>query len=139
MSYVITGASRGIGLELVKQLLASSETSKVFALSRGSPPSALQALLDKHSDRVVHITCAVDDDKSVQQAAKDVEAGLNGSGLDILINNAGVMGTVFDGPESLPSAELSSVLETNVVGVHRMVVAFLPLLEKGSQKKVISM
>ncbi|TKA81379.1 hypothetical protein B0A55_02058 [Friedmanniomyces simplex] len=141
MSYVVTGASRGIGLELIKQLLdlPASQVTKVFALTRSTPPAALQTLLDKHADRAEHITASVNDTQSVQQAAQAVEAKLEGKGLDVLINNAGIFGAVStNGATSIPPEELARVLDVNVVGPHRMMSAFLPLLEAGKQKKVIN-
>ncbi|KAK3651280.1 hypothetical protein LTR56_005737 [Elasticomyces elasticus] len=142
MSYLITGASRGIGLELVKQLLALPEpqVTKVIALSRGAPPAALQELLDNHTARSTHVTASVDDTESVKQAAKAAEAELGDQGLDVLINNAGVFGEVFaEGARFIAPEEMLRVLDVNVVGPHRMTAAFLPLLEKGKQKKVINM
>ncbi|KAK5716806.1 hypothetical protein LTR17_016331 [Elasticomyces elasticus] len=142
MSYLVTGASRGIGLELVKQLLAlpGSQVTKVIALSRGAPPAALQELLDKHAERATHVTASVDDTQSVKQAAQAVEAQLGDQGLDVLINNAGIFGEVFaEGAKFIPPEEMLRVLDVNVVGPHRVTAAFLPLLEKGKQKKVINM
>ncbi|KAK5715065.1 hypothetical protein LTR15_010481 [Elasticomyces elasticus] len=142
MSYLVTGASRGIGLELVKQLLAlpKSQVTKVIALSRGAPPAALQELLDKHTSRSIHITASVDNTESVKQAAQAIEIQLGDAGLDVLINNAGVLGEVSaEGARFIPPEEMLRVLDVNVVGAHRVTAAFLPLLEKGKQKKVINM
>lgn len=97
-------------------------------------------MLDNHSDRVIHITAAVDGTNSVQQAAKAVEKKLDGQLLDCLFNNAGIHGEVFaNGAKTLPPEEMLRVLDFNVVGPHRVTAAFLPLLEKGKQKKVINM
>jgi len=91
-SYVISGTSRGIGLELTKQLLAlpSSQISTIVALSRSSPSDGLQTLLNTHTDRLHHVIAAVDDNASVQKAATDVEKILGNKGLDVLVNNAGI-------------------------------------------------
>lgn len=91
-AYLITGASRGIGLELACQLasLPASKVSKVFATARGDAP-ALNDLVQKSSGRVVIVKLDAANEASVKQAAVDVEANLAGKGLDVLINNAGVM------------------------------------------------
>lgn len=88
-TFLITGASRGVGLELTRQLLSlpASQVGRVFAATRSEPPTALRELL-KTSDRAVHVFASVDDTESVQKAAKDVGAELGGSGLDVLVNNA---------------------------------------------------
>lgn len=91
-SYLITGASRGIGLELTRQLssLPSSTVSKVFATARGDAP-ALKELTQKSSGKVVIVKLDTTSLESAKQAAAEVESHLEGKGLDVLINNAGVM------------------------------------------------
>jgi NAD(P)-dependent dehydrogenase (short-subunit alcohol dehydrogenase family) len=141
-SYAITGASRGIGLELTKQLLdlPASQVAKIFALTRSSSaPAALQELIKRNPDRVVHVSASVDDTDSVQKAAEEVKEKLGGQGLDILVNNAGLQTYNPGGTKAMPPHELSENLNVNVIGVHRMIAAFLPLLEMGKQKKVINL
>lgn len=97
-SYLITGASRGLGLELARQLTAlpSSQVSKVFATTRGDAPS-LNELSQKSPGRVAIIKLDANKLESVKQAAAEVESQLGGKGLDVLINNAGVMPTSPNG------------------------------------------
>ena len=139
-TYLITGANRGIGLEMTKQLLdlPASRVSKLFVLSR-SGGEDLQALVGKHSDRAVHVHAAVDDTASVQKAADEVKAKLGGAGLDVLINNAGTTSYSPNGVASLDPEKFLEILNVNVVGVHRVTAAFLPLLEAGKEKKVMTM
>jgi NAD(P)-dependent dehydrogenase (short-subunit alcohol dehydrogenase family) len=137
-SYAVTGASRGIGLELVKQLLEDAQVGTVFALSRG-PSSGLQDLATKHKDTLVHVSASVDSTESVQKAASEVEKALGGKGLDVLVNNAGIQHFHPGGTRTMPPEKMMEVLDVNVAGPHRTIVAFLPLLEKGEQKKVINM
>ncbi|KAK4570134.1 hypothetical protein LTR86_002214 [Recurvomyces mirabilis] len=137
-SYAVTGASRGIGLELVSQLLEDKSVGKIFALSRGEPPSALQSLISSHSQQLYHVKASVDDTESVQRAAKEVETKLSGQGLDVLVNNAGIQTASPGGTKTVPPEDMLNVLNVNVVGVQRVTAAFLPLLEKGKEKKVIN-
>ncbi|KAK5109026.1 hypothetical protein LTR62_007574 [Meristemomyces frigidus] len=137
-SYVVTGASRGIGLELVKQLLQEKSVGQVFALSRSQPAAALQDLVSKHSDRLQHVKASVDSTESVEAAAKEVATKLNGSGLDVLVNNAGIQLASPGGTRTMTAESLTEVLDVNVVGVQRVTAAFLPLLERGKGKKVIN-
>lgn len=141
-TYAITGTSKGLGLALTKHLLdlPSTQIAHIFALSRSAPTKALAALIQNSNDRVTHIKCAVDDDESVQQAASEVDKALNGKGLDVLVNNAGVGGAAKTFTLEGHSAEfLNQFLNTNVTGVHRCSVAFLPLLRRGREKKVMNM
>ena len=139
-TYLITGASRGIGLELTKQLiqLPASQVGKVFTVSRSEAPPALQELLTNNPDRVVHILASINDTASVQKAAQDVKAKLDGSGLDVLVNNAGIQQFAGSAKDMKPE-EMAHEFDINCVGPHRMIRAFLPLLEAGKQKKVINM
>lgn len=139
-NYLITGASRGIGLELTKQLLSlpTSQVSKVFAVAR-SNPSALQDLMKQHQDRAIHISACIDDTASIQKAATEVKTRLGTEGLDVLVNNAGVSVVSPGGIKTLSAEDLAHVFDVNVVGTHRTIAAFLPLLEVGKLKKVISM
>jgi NAD(P)-dependent dehydrogenase (short-subunit alcohol dehydrogenase family) len=139
-SYLITGASRGIGLELTKQLLAlpASQVGKVIALTRSKECPPLTNLLGQYPDRTFHVVASVDDDNSVQKAAAEVKSKLGHQGLDCLINNAGISAAAPGGTKTMPSEQLQQLLNTNVVGVHRVISAFLPLLETGNLKKVIN-
>ncbi|KAL8881512.1 MAG: hypothetical protein Q9198_001294 [Flavoplaca austrocitrina] len=137
-SYLITGASRGLGLALVHELAAlpASDVTKIFATARADVP-ALQELAKKSSGRVVFVQLDVTNEASVKQAAVEVEANLAGKGLDVLINNAGVCQYAFEGVQSMDN--LAESFTINVLGVHCVTRAFLPLLKKGTQKKVINM
>ncbi|KAF8851045.1 short chain dehydrogenase reductase [Acephala macrosclerotiorum] len=130
-SYLITGASRGLGLELARQLssLSTSEVSKVFAAARGDAP-ALDELAKGSSGRIVVIKLDAANEASIKQAAVQVEANLDSKGLDVLINNAGILQYAPKG--------VNSIFTTNVLGVHWVTRAFLPLLQKGSLKKVVN-
>lgn len=145
-TYFITGANRGIGLALAKQLLElpADQVLLVLANTRSEPSAALAALIDSSSGRAKNILAAVDDTASVQEAARQVEALLGPEkGLDVLVNNAGILGEPYSGPggklERCPPEEMEGILNTNVVGSHRVISSFLPLLRKGGQKKIINM
>lgn len=139
-SYLVTGASRGIGLELVKQLLELpvSQVGKVFAVTRSELCAPSKAITTKTPDRAIHVIASVDDTESVQRAAKDVEAKLGGQGLDVLVNNAGAAAYNPGGMKTVASDLMAHQSNINVIGPQRMVAAFLPLLEAGNQKKVIN-
>ena len=140
-SYLITGAGRGLGLELATQLanLPASQVSNVFAAIRSStPPTALQTLVDHSKGRVIPVTeMLVTDRASLDKAVANVEALLDGKGLDVLINNAGVMPPAFEGIAKMDN--LRYAFEVNVEAVQETTSAFMPLLKKGTAKKVINM
>ncbi|KAI1097260.1 NAD(P)-binding protein [Jackrogersella minutella] len=134
-SFLITGASRGFGLALVRQLVSLPNISKIFATARGDSP-LLDELADKSSGRVIVVKLDVTNEESIKQAAVEVESKLGGEGLDILINNAGICKWSPDGIKSMDN--LVESFNINVLGVHWVTRAFLPLLQKGNLKKVVN-
>lgn len=91
-SVLITGSSRGLGLELVKQMLTLPSTTidTIYATSRAaSPPEPLSRLITSSNNRIKHVQVDVTDPASVTAAAVQASRISEGKGLDIIINNAG--------------------------------------------------
>lgn len=101
-SFLITGASRGFGLALARELvsLPAKDVSKIFASARGDSP-ALDELAKSSSGRVVVVKLDVTNQQSIEKAVAEVEAKLEVKGLDVLINNAGVCQYAADGVKSM--------------------------------------
>jgi NAD(P)-dependent dehydrogenase (short-subunit alcohol dehydrogenase family) len=121
---LVTGANRGIGLELCRQLAARGD--RVLAACRNSSP-ALDALQ-------VEVLAGVDvaDDASVATLAHR----LAGTPLDLLVNNAGVYAhTALD---HLDLAAIRRQFEVNAVGPLRVTAALLPLLHERSKVAIIT-
>ncbi|KAN0061528.1 hypothetical protein ACQY0O_006375 [Thecaphora frezii] len=116
---LILGASRGIGYELAVQL--REKGWKVTGTTRKP--------LEISGVDVVQLD--ITDDKSVEEAALKVGP------IDLLVVNAGMAEA-----ETLLSSDadrLRTYLETNLIGPHRAVKAFLPSLRRGSKKQIIFM
>lgn len=116
-TYLITGTSRGMGLELVKQLLdlPESQVGQIFAVTRNKSTS-LQILIDRFPERVRNVL--IDDfkkDTTVHRAIAEIESVLQGQGLDVLFNVAGTNQPFTpDGLKSLTSCQLLNTFNTNV-------------------------
>jgi len=140
-SYVVSGASRGIGLEFVVQLLAKGNV--VFALVRNPEGSkALSAIKNKN----LHVIKAdITDLASVKAAAAEV-AKITGGSLDVLINNAAYQNAYhtfhsileFSSDEDMVE-DFNTSYQTNVMGPIFTTNAFIPLLKKGTLKKVLTL
>ena len=67
-----------------------SQVKLVFATARRES-EALQRLVDEYKDRVVYVQLEVTDEKSVNDAVNVVSQKLGNDGLDVLVNNAGIL------------------------------------------------
>ncbi|KAK0710614.1 hypothetical protein B0H67DRAFT_494065 [Lasiosphaeris hirsuta] len=142
-SYAVTGTSRGLGLEFVRQLSQNPQNT-VFAIAR-TPEAAtdLKALAEERAN--VHIIKAdVTDPNSLLAAAAAVSKITNGS-LDVLINNAVTFNYASVGltPSQIPVDEeatreiFKSSIDSSLFGAIWTTNAFLPLIENGRGKKII--
>jgi NAD(P)-dependent dehydrogenase (short-subunit alcohol dehydrogenase family) len=121
---LVTGANRGIGLELCRQLKARGD--QVIAVCRRSS-KALDAL-------GIRVEAGIDvgDEAAVAALGKRIE----GSKLDLLVNNAGILeGTTLD---QLDFQSIRRQMEVNAFGPLRVTAALLPLLGEGSKIAIIT-
>ncbi|KAL4945721.1 hypothetical protein BDV06DRAFT_229930 [Aspergillus oleicola] len=140
-SYLITGASRGLGLALATELsgCARSEVGLVFATSRQKDPAGLRSLSEKSSGRVVPVELDPNEPESLKAGVEFVQRTLQEKGkkgLDVLVNNSGVGPFTQGGIENMAISELTSVFHTNVTLTHIVTIAFLPLLRSGGRKVI---
>nr|XP_047911403.1 C-factor-like isoform X1 [Anser cygnoides] len=133
-SVLVTGANRGIGLGFVRHLLGLPNPPEwVFAACRdpkGQRAQELQNLASKHPNLVI-IPLEVTKPASIKAAAASVGEHLKGSGLNLLINNAGML--VYKTLDAETQEDMSQVYATNTIGPLLLSQAFLPLLKKAAQ------
>jgi len=126
MTVLVTGANRGIGLELVRQMRARGH--QVIGTAR-KPEQAIE--LKETGARVVQLD--VIDSNSIRVMAQQ----LQGQRIDLLINNAGMLG---HNAQSFAETDFDQVLATfdvNSLGPMRVTQALLPNILAGSGKTVI--
>lgn len=126
MNIVITGTSRGIGLELTRQALANDH-HVIAVLRKLSQASEIQNLQKKYPKNLkvveADVTQSID---AVLAAAKDLGS------VDILINNAGILRK-----EDRPSDFVESYA-VNVMAPHFLTQAMRPYLKKGKNPRVVN-
>jgi NAD(P)-dependent dehydrogenase (short-subunit alcohol dehydrogenase family) len=134
MKYLITGANRGIGLELTRQLLGRGD--QVFAATR-QPDSAseLQALKKQYGDHIQLIALDVSDPVSI--AASYAVVRQQTDSLDVLINNAGLGGNEPLG--AVTQEKLIECYKVNAAGPILMAQQYLDLLKAGTAKKIVNL
>lgn len=118
----VQGASRGLGLEFVRQLLAANEGASVFASCRNPGEAAdLQSLRSGSSGRLRIVKLDVCDEQTIVEAAKQLEA--HDEPVSLVLNVAGVL----HGPGFSPEKKLAQVSPEALRRVFE-VNAFGPLL-----------
>ncbi|WP_341395327.1 SDR family NAD(P)-dependent oxidoreductase [Arthrobacter sp. G119Y2] len=126
---LITGGNRGLGYEVARRLIGAGQAVWIGARDTAGGQEAAARL----GARFVPLD--VTDDASVKAAVATLEEQVGH--LDVLINNAGILGEVA-APEDMTADQLRHVYDTNVFGLVRVTRAFLPLLRKGTDASVIN-
>ncbi|WP_274476524.1 SDR family NAD(P)-dependent oxidoreductase [Mangrovimonas aestuarii] len=124
---IITGTSRGIGLELVKQF--SKAGHKVLALSRNEEP-----VKNFQLENVSCFSFDLSNEDSYSEVANFIES--EWGQVDVLINNAG---SLINKPFSeLTMTDFEIVYKTNVFGVAELIKTVLPFMTSGAHVVTIS-
>jgi short-subunit dehydrogenase len=136
MNIVITGASRGIGYELVK-IVAGDTQHTVFLLSRNAKQMEQlrkECQLLYPVSKIITVPCDLSDEQSLQ-------AGVNiilkhTSTIDLLINNAG---TILNKPfAAIKKSELQYVYTVNVFSVIQLIQEFLPFMNEKQRSHIVN-
>ncbi|NQV58985.1 MAG: SDR family NAD(P)-dependent oxidoreductase, partial [Alphaproteobacteria bacterium] len=130
---MITGASRGIGLEFVRQY--NADDWRIFACCRTpGQASELNDIAAQSDGRVTVHQLDVDDTASVTA----LKAELGNQPLDVLLNNAGIMGQRNAARGNIDYAAWQGAMNTNVLGPMRVAEAFADNVAASTQKKLIT-
>jgi NAD(P)-dependent dehydrogenase (short-subunit alcohol dehydrogenase family) len=132
---LVTGANRGIGFEVCRQLARAGVRVILTARNADAGPRAAAKLQREGLDVVFH-SLDVTDVESVTAARQWVER--ESGRLDILVNNAGIDlddgGSVFDVSPDL----VQQTFDTNTIGPLRMCQAFVPLMRQQNYGRVVN-
>src|SRR5690606_16268031 len=138
---MVTGASRGIGLELTRQSLERGD--QVIAATRGPAP-ALDALAESHGPRLIRLTMDVGSVDSIIAARQALEGSVDA--IDLLFNNAGTYShlsehwdpdaTRFD---TVTQEELLEVFRINAAGPMIVTQHFLNLVRASKRGRILNL
>lgn len=127
-SVLVTGSSRGLGLELVRQYAADG--AKVYATCRA--PDAADDLRAVQGDvEVLPLDVTSSDDLA------NLAGALEGRPIDLLFSNAAVLGGPHSRVDNLAVEPWIEAFATNVIGATRVVTALRPNLATSDERKVV--
>lgn len=130
---LVTGCDHGVGLALAEQLALRGY--RVAACRMNEEEHLADGLAQGFPDQIQVFSLDISRDESVRALAE----GLPFPALDLLVNNAGILGRMESGPdESLDFDLMLQVINVNALGTLRVTTAMLPLLRRGEQKTVIN-
>ena len=132
---LITGANKGIGLEIARQLGTQGITVLIGARDEKRGSVAAEKLQAENIDAHA-VQLDVTNQQSIDAAAKHIESEFGK--LDILVNNAGI-GIDNAPPSQLDMEILRRTYETNFFGVFAVTKAMLPLLRKAQAGRIVNM
>lgn len=135
---LVTGANKGIGFEIVRQL-AQRDVVVLLGARDAVKGEAAAAELRAGFPNVRFAHIDVTDDASIAAAVASVEKEFGR--LDILVNNAGVgfeFGANLESPWRVSLDMLRATYETNVFGVFAVTQAFLPLIRKSPAGRIVN-
>ena len=133
---LVTGANKGIGFEVVRQLAQNGFFVYIGSRNLESGLAAVEKLKIDGIDNIEAVELDVTDQDSVNNAHKIISEKTEI--LDVLVNNAGISGGF---PQSALDATIDqfySVYETNVFGVVRVTQAFIDLLLKSPEPRIVN-
>ena len=131
---IITGAGRGIGAAIARQLAALGATSVLLGRTQSTLDGTAQEIM-KGGGKAEVIPCDVTVLHQLEYAAARVESSFGR--LDILVNNAGI-GGFTDLLHQLPPEEWDRILNTNLRGVYYAIHAFGPAMIRASSGHIIN-
>ncbi|ORY60238.1 uncharacterized protein BCR38DRAFT_497893 [Pseudomassariella vexata] len=144
-TYLITGVSRGLGFEFLRQL-SEDPANTVVGLVRDKATTEKKASVELHDRDNIHLLQGDITDYAFLKKAVDATAAITGGALDYVIANAAFISTwsAFDPigvlgnqPEKLEQDLLGS-LNANVIGNIHLFNLTIPLVLRGHAKKIIA-
>ena len=133
---LITGANKGIGFETARQLLSHGYYVYLGSRTLENGQVAVAKLSAEGLDKVEAIILDVTNDQSVMEARAEV--GSKTELLDVLINNAGINGGFPQSSLEATVDQFKTVFDTNLYGVVRVTQAFIDLLKKSTEPRIVN-
>jgi len=132
----ITGANKGIGLEVAKQLALLDHFVYLGSRDKTKGAEAIRVLNSQGITNVELVQIDISDDDSVVRARKTIEEKV--TALDVLINNGGTAGEQPQNSSSYDISKLRELFNVNYFGVVHTTQQFIPLLERSDSPLIVN-
>jgi len=127
---LVTGANKGIGFEVARQL--AEKGFRVFIGARNEKAGRAAA----RKIGAMFLKIDVSDQRSIKEAAKELAKAVDH--LDVLVNNAGIIVDGDDGILKATPKQFEETMRTNALGPLMVTEAFQPLLTKSSAPRIVN-
>ncbi len=135
-SAFVTGANKGIGLEVVRQLAQNGFFVYMGSRNLESGSAAVEKLNAEGIGHVEAIQLDVTDPESVKAARALI--GQKTPVLDVLVNNAGISGGFQQSALDATMDQFNEVYNTNLFGVVRVTQAFIDLMREAPEPRLVN-
>ncbi|SHN41876.1 SDR family oxidoreductase [Chitinophaga sp. CF418] len=135
-SALVTGANKGIGFEVAKILAQQGFFVYLGSRNPANGSTAVEKLKAEGLSNIEAVQLDVTDQKSVDAARKTI--GEKNGVLDVLVNNAGIAGGFEQSALESGADQYQAVYDTNVFGVVRVTQAFIDLLKKSPEPRIVN-
>jgi NAD(P)-dependent dehydrogenase (short-subunit alcohol dehydrogenase family) len=132
---LVTGANRGLGLEIARQLLAQGLRVVLTGRDEAATNRALEALGAASKDALA-VRLDVTDPPSIAAARRTVEERF--APVDVVVNNAAVLVHENDDPLSIPRDAFRATFDTNVFGAIEVCRVFVPPMAERGYGRVVN-
>lgn len=135
-SAFVTGANKGIGFDTARQLALLGYFVYLGSREKGKGTEAVEKLNAMGLHNVACIEIDVTDIHSIKSAKQELE--VKTQRLDLLINNAGIRGDIPQPASKVSMENMRKVFETNFFGVVQTTQAFMDLLRKSDNPRIVN-
>lgn len=133
---LITGANKGIGFETARQMAALGYFVFLGSRDKEKGEKAVATLHAMGFSAIAFLQIDISDSTSIKEAKATIEkqTGI----LDVLINNAGILGDLPQEPSITSLENFRKVFQTNVFGTIEVTQQFLPLLKRSGSPRIVN-